>query len=180
MIDLEAEWARVRTTPSDIVDHLVYMHALAVGMNAQRIIELGVRHGTSTVAWLHALNLTGGHLWSVDINLPPLGLGVGTSWHFIQGDDMDPDIRAQLPTDADIVFIDTDHLYGHTVLELEAYSKHVKPGGVIVLHDTELEWSPFDSAHTVRYPVRQAIQDWAGERDVEWRSGCYGLAVIHV
>lgn len=181
MINLDAEWERVRTRPSDIVDHLPFMHGLAVGMNAQKIIELGVRHGTSTIAWLHALELTGGHLWSVDVDQrSPWYSREG--WTFICGDDMAELVRDQLPLEADIVFIDTDHLYEHTLAELEVYGAHTRAGGVIVLHDTELEYSPFDRARNVRYPVRRAIEEWVGDRTdaVEWRAGCYGLAVIHV
>lgn len=179
MIDLDVEWERVRTTPSDIVDHLPFMHGLAVGMNAQTIIELGVRHGTSTIAWLHALRHTGGVLWSVDSNPRPF---VFEPWAFMQSDDMDMATRDRLPLGADIVFIDTDHLYDHTLAELEAYAPHTRAGGVIVLHDTELEYSPFDRHRVVRYPVRRAIEEWVDGRtdDVEWRAGCNGLAVIHV
>lgn len=182
-MDLDAEYARVLTTPSDIQGHLKYLHDLAIGMNAQRVIELGVRHGTSTIAWLHALEQTGGWLYSVDINpCPAIPFGTVAGWEFHQGSDMDPTILGCLPTEVDIVFIDTDHLYDHTLAELDAYVEHVRPGGVIVCHDTELEWSPFDRTRRWRYPVRKAIERWVGDRPdiVEWRSGCYGMATIHL
>ena len=36
------------------------------------------------------------------------------SWTFIRGDDMHPAVRAKLPAEADVLFIDTSHEYGHT------------------------------------------------------------------
>src|SRR5262245_25544896 len=136
-MNLEEHWQRVQTEPSDIIDHLPQLHQLVIDIDARHVIELGVRWGTSTVMWLHALEQTGGHLTSVDINPAPDWLQ-HPRWTFIQGDDMDDELIERVP-DADIVFIDTSHHYAHTLAELNWYSQQVRPGGVIVCHDTEVQ-----------------------------------------
>ncbi len=85
----------------------------------------------------------------------------------------------QLPEDVDVVFIDTVHTYTHTLAELMAYSERVRPGGVIVCHDTELDHAPTDPGPP-EFPVATAIQEWVQVSGwhVEWHAGCYGLAVI--
>ena len=126
LADLYAEQCN---TPSDIYLHLPRFVAMVEELDAQHVIELGTRTGVSTIAWLHALERTGGRLTSVDIDEHP-PIGEWPHWTFIQGDDMDPGIVAGLEP-ADIVFIDTSHLYEHTVQELNTYRWLVKPGGLL-------------------------------------------------
>ena len=59
------------STPSDIVEHLPYFVTLCQELRAKKVIELGTRGGVSTIAWLYGLELTAGHLWSVDIQPAP-------------------------------------------------------------------------------------------------------------
>ena len=182
-MDLAVEWERITSTPSDIVGHVRYMSALAVSMNAQKVVELGVRWGTSTVAWLHGLEQTGGRLWSIDIDPAPDWLQ-HPAWSFYRGDDLSAGALDWIPSyDLDIVFVDTSHMFEQTTRELLTYAQFVRPGGVIVLHDTELEWSPFDRRHEHRYPVKQAV-DWFQHDHpgtvVELRHGCNGMATVHI
>jgi predicted O-methyltransferase YrrM len=166
-------------TPSDIYLHLPRMVAMVQETNAQHVIELGTRTGVSTLAWLHALRRTGGRLTSVDIDtVPPIGQY--DHWTFIQGDDCDPDLFASLEP-ADIVFIDTSHHYDHTVRELALYRWLVKPGGLMVLHDTELP-IPEGAPPRPLYPVKTAVQEFATAQGFEWINfpDCWGLAVIKV
>lgn len=161
---------------SDIRDHLPTLYAFGKG---NRVIELGVRGGMSTAAFLAAQEVAGGELWSVDIEapqVPPTWQDAG--WTFVLGDDLA--VVDQLPDDVDVVFIDTVHTYSHTLAELMTYSDKVRPGGVIVCHDTELDHAPTDPGPPV-YPVATAIQEWTAMVgwDVDWHPGCFGLAVIH-
>ena len=98
------------------------------------IVEWGVRGGVSTWALLDGLKPTG-TLWSVDIMecLVPRRVSEDPRWRFLLGDDLDPDIQAQLPTSCDLVFIDTSHEYEQTVGEL-AYAASLQPRR-IVMHD---------------------------------------------
>src|SRR5690606_8392354 len=74
--------------PSDIREHLPTLHDLAVKLDAETVIELGVRTGVPTVAWLAALQQTGGTLWAVDATSGPPMITAHQQCRFIQGDDL--------------------------------------------------------------------------------------------
>lgn len=177
--DLDVEYRRLCATPSDIYLHLPRFVELVEHFNAQHVIELGTRTGVSTIAWLYALEKTGGHLTSVDIDARPT-IGEYDHWTFIQGSDLDTAIVGSLAA-ADIVFIDTSHLYELTVQELNIYRWLVKPGGVMVLHDTMLE-QPMGAPARPRFPVRTAIEEFVAETGFQWMNypDCYGLGVVKV
>lgn len=164
--------------PSDIHEHLGYMVDLCIELNAQEIIELGVRQGVSTTAWLHGLDQTDGHLWSVDITgRPELH---SPRWTFVQGPDTDPETLAKLPEMVDVVFVDTSHAYQHTIEELALYFPRVRPGGRIVLHDTEVERP--DLTNEDNFPVKRAVEQFCDANDLHWtnRANNNGLATIEV
>lgn len=167
-----------RRTPSDINEHLETFVALVHELDAKTVVELGTRTGVSTVAWLHALEETGGELWSVDIDAQP-EIGTYPHWTYIQGDDCDPNIYTQLPC-ADIVFIDTSHAYDHTCQELSLYRWLVRAGGKIVLHDTELPNPEFTSGKP--FPVRRAIEEFCQAEGLSWenRTNNNGLGIIDI
>lgn len=163
---------------SDIRDHLPRLYKEASTGDAQ-IIELGVRSGNSTAAFLAAVERFGGHVYSVDIDQPP-AWGETDLWTFHRGDDLL--IAADLPDQVDIVFIDTSHHYSQTVAELETYRSKVKPGGVILLHDTELEDPAGAPAGDPPFPVRVAVEEFCARHGLtpEFVEGCWGLGVIRI
>ncbi len=169
------------TRPSDIHEHLETFVDLVIATDAQRVIELGVRGAVSTIAWLYALDVTDGHLWSVDIDPPMRWFGVQPRWTFVLGDDTSPDVIERLPDSVDIVFIDTSHAYLHTVNELAEYAPRVREGGYVVLHDTQVEW-PELVDDGVRFPVKQAVNEYCVKHDLTWenRANCNGLGIIRV
>jgi len=77
------------------------------------------------------------------------------------------------------VFIDTEHSYEQTLAELNVYSWYVRPGGKIVLHDTEL-LKPFGLRHQPPYPVKKAVEDFCREEVLPWKNypNNNGLAII--
>lgn len=165
---------------SDISDHLptLYEHA-AIG--DAKVIELGVRSGESTFAFLAAIAEHGGSLWSCDIDRPPFYLQVqehAPFWTFVLGDDLWS--CAAAPDDADVVFIDTSHTYDQTVAELDLYAPKLRAGGVILLHDTELRQPAASPRHDPLFPVRVAAEEFAAESgwDLELVPGCNGLGII--
>lgn len=168
--DLRAEYGRRAAAPSDIVDHLPRLVALVDETNAAHVIELGVRAGNSTIAWLYGLERTGGTLTSVDVSEPDVG--PWPRWRFIHGDDLSDDVIAQMDG-ADIVFIDTTHEYDQTHAELVAYAPLVRAGGRIVLHDTELVIGGTK-------PVTDAIEQFVGSTGLSWTNNpaCNGLGEI--
>lgn len=167
------------TTPSDIYEHLPLFVELCRLLDAKTVIELGTRGGVSTVGWLYGLELTDGHLWSVDID--PAPEFSHERWTFIQGNDLDRDVFNALPDNADVVFIDTSHEYEQTCAELRVYRWKVRTGGRIVLHDTELA-HPYGLPIRPRYPVKAAVEEFCAEEALTWHNypNCFGLGVITI
>lgn len=176
---LELRYQDAAATPSDIYLHLPTFVATVEELDAQVVIELGTRTGVSTVAWLHALESTGGHLWSVDIDAQP-DIGTYDHWTFLRGDDCAETIYSRLPSRADIVFIDTSHAYEHTRMELSLYLWLVRPGGKILLHDTELAHP--ENTTGAPFPVRRAIEDFCAAEGLTWSNDpqCFGLGCIQI
>lgn len=191
------------STPSDIYEHLPVFVDAVEELDALKIIELGVRYGVSTIAWLYALQRKDhGHLWSVDCSFPvpanpnstvgldnvnlldPQGpLGVVDFWSFLLGYDTWPEILDMLPKeDVDIVFIDTNHVYEETLVELDLYYPRVRSGGRIFLHDTAIETTGNATTPQPPYPVRTAMEEFCAARDLLFdnHENCFGLGVIYV
>lgn len=168
-------------TPSDIHQHLPMFVELVAELDATRVLELGTRSGISTIAWLHALDGRGS-LVSVDLDERP-DIGEYPHWTFIRGDDMDPVvIKAVSTPPPDIVFLDTSHHFQHTRRELATYGWVVKPGGLIVCHDTEVARPEFAPIGDPGFPVRRAIEEFCGDNGFTWVNvtGCNGLGIIKV
>lgn len=161
---------------SDIVDHLPFIHDFVLGQDAKVIVELGVRSGNSTAAFLAAVERTDGHVWSVDIGRPqvPAEFEQSGRWTFILGDDLT--VERSLPDDIDVLFIDSSHLYEHTLNELRLYGPSSKR---ILLHDTELE-HPDGAPDCPAFPVKKAVEEWCEEMGRQWHNfpHCYGLGVV--
>ena len=182
MTDLAARYEKACRTPSDIHEHLPMFVELVSELDATRVLELGTRAGISTVAWLYALERTGGHLVSVDLDERP-DIGEWPHWTFIRGDDMDPAVVKQVSEPApDIVFLDTSHHYQHTRRELATYRWVVRPGGLIVCHDTEVARPERAPLGDPGFPVRRAIEEFCGDNGFTWVqvTGCNGLGIIKV
>ncbi len=165
---------------SDIVGHLPRLYAEAASGDAV-VIELGVRTGNSTSAFLAAVEDHGGHVWSVDIVEPDVPWRGHPQWTLIIGDDMD--VVDQLPDDADVLFIDTSHFYTATIRELRMYVPKLRPGGVVLMHDTEMSRQ---HPKEPTYPVRSAIERYVKRHHrgppvkPEYVTGSCGLGVIRL
>lgn len=149
---------------SDIAEFLPIFRDVAMRDDVTKIIELGVREGHSTAAFLAGLE-GHGHLWSVDCEQQhDEAFADVEHWTFVLGDDNDPAVWAQLPEQCDVAFIDTDHAYTHTVRELSLLAQRVRPGGAILLHDTENE-HPEDHGERIPpqppFPVKEALKMFA-------------------
>jgi len=175
---LADDYRRVCATPSDIQNHLPRFVDMVQDLNATHVIELGTRTGVSTIAWLYALEGRG-HLTSVDLDPKP-DIGDYPHWTFIQGDDLSMKVLERLKP-ADIVFLDTSHLYDHTIVELNTYLDLVKPGGKIVCHDTQLR-RPEGSPSRPLFPVKTAIREFVEKHGFEWFEylDSWGLGVIEI
>lgn len=201
---LADRYAQVCGEPSDINEHLPTFVRTIEELGATKVIELGVRYGVSTIAWLYGLEGRG-HLWSVDCAFPvprppdpalrpaewevnlldpqePGGIGVIDFWTFVLGYDNWGPVLACLPhVPVDIVFIDTQHTYEQTTLELELYYPKVRKGGRILLHDTAIETTGNATTPQPLYPVRTAIGEFCAARHIQWDNvdHCSGLGTIY-
>lgn len=172
-VSLSETYRNLLDQPSDVQAHLPTMVALVEALDAQRVCELGVRHGVSTVAWLEGLRRTGGHLWAVDIE--PCGVE-HRQLTFVRGDDCSEEVLAQIPDDLDIVFVDSSHLFVHTRREIELYVPKLAEGGAIVFHDVDVERFDHHPDDEVPYPVRCAVEEAASDGDwtVDWHHDTCG------
>lgn len=161
-MSLKFEYEQRRETPSDINEHLHLMWIIAKNIPNVKVLELGVRTGNSTSAFLYAALIADGHVFSVDINEPevPACFWQSQHWQMMIDDDTDSDtvefVSAYAPFD--ILFIDTSHYLDHTLFELRTYGAMVKKGGVILCHDTE--WEDKE--------VAKALDIYCAELGISW------------
>lgn len=177
---LLAEPSHAQGGGNDIQDEMPYLLARAEGYQQVRILEIGVRSGRSTSAFLAACACVGGHLWSVDINppyVPPWWLDCGY-WTFTQAASLDVDPRVAWGVDEfDIVFLDGDHSEQMVLAELRKFTPFVAKRGWIGSHDTKLT----DPALAGQVPgVASALDLFCAETGRQWaeRGGQFGLGVI--
>jgi cephalosporin hydroxylase len=131
--------ARTRT---DISDHLPTLFAESLSLQPRLIVELGVRGGESTFVFERVARLSGARCVSVDIEESSCANHYH-EWLFVQSDDIKfakefPAWCCQngLPTEIDILFIDTSHFFEHTVQEIEHWFPLLAPCAKVIFHDT--------------------------------------------
>lgn len=196
---LKDRYDRLCRESVDMHEHMPTFVKTVEELDATTAIELGVRYGHSTIALLYGL-LNRGHLWSVDCSFPvpanprarnglddvnlldPQGpLGVMDHWTFILGYDTWPEVLDCLPQEVDFIFLDTNHVYEETLLELELYYPRVRPGGRMLLHDTALETTGNAVTPQPPYPVLTAMTEFCEDRGLGWTNNpsCFGLGTIY-
>jgi predicted O-methyltransferase YrrM len=167
---------------SDIGGHMPFLRQTAESYAEPVIIELGVRSGQSMSAFLAGIQGNGGRLWSVDCDPPqvPAHWHDLPEWRFLQADDVGAQAREWLPQACDLLFIDTSHEFRHTVTELFLHVPRVKPGGIVLLHDTE--WAPDGDEQMAEPggPVAEALDVYCAGTGLSWvnRAGSYGMGVL--
>lgn len=122
--------------PSDISEHLLQIYDTVVANSPKIIIELGVRTGMSTFALSRAAQDVGAILISVDIEDCSKYCD-WNKWKFVQMDDLD--FADRFNQNIDILFVDTDHAFRHTVSELKKFLPKMNKKGVIIVHDTNIQ-----------------------------------------
>jgi predicted O-methyltransferase YrrM len=185
--------------PGDIRHRLWTFYWLARLLTSQpesrhAVVELGTRHGDSTRAFLAGLEDAdnGSILFSYDIEdvgnrvrEHTRNIGIPwpmATWAFSQKDSVVAGTEWQ--GGVDLVFIDTDHTLETTRRELDAWHKHVRPGGCFVLHDYWLHDPPRDKdeGRGVKIAADQFFGDhyntWVLETHDATADGDTGLALI--
>lgn len=153
---------KVNDPTGDIHEHLPTLREYASKCGA--IVEMGVRSIVSTWAFLKGLSESDAqtkHITCIDIesidmqNVIGCARDVGIDMKFVQHDSATVDVRA------DLLFIDTWHIYGHLKRELEFH--HSKINKYIIMHDTEIDgvygesircnWNIMEQSKKSGYPV---------------------------
>jgi len=118
--------------------HLMTLYSIAIGMNAKRILELGVRGGSTTLPLIMAADKNGGTLTSIDIEetkfKPPLNINQNI-WKFLKMDALTFLKEDKSTEPYDLIYIDDWHAYDHVKLELNEIDRLVSPKSVILIHD---------------------------------------------
>jgi predicted O-methyltransferase YrrM len=136
--DLQYMLAKTKFGHDTTDKHQLTFFALAMSIDAKRILELGVRDGNSTMPWLLAAKELGGFVDSVDLE-PTSWLcpdTLNSYWKFTQSDAikfLEDCVDKQ--TQYDLIYIDDWHSYAHVKRELELVEDMITPSGIILLHD---------------------------------------------
>jgi hypothetical protein len=192
---------RWSTASSDIRDHLGTIFWEAVAAQPRLIVELGTRGGISTRALLAAAEISNGRVLSIDVaDCPDLDLPerLRRRWTFVRADDVafagEPFAAFcachDLTPRAEVIFVDTSHLYEHTRREIEKWMPRLALRGAMLFHDTNMGSGWFRRLDGRAEPgwdngrgVIRAIEEFAGRR---YDEGSYftdviaGYAIQHV
>ena len=152
--------------PSDINEHLETLRNYAKECDV--IVEMGVCHAVSTWAFLEGMRLRkqekenmekSQQLLSIDINHVPdiefvakEAKKMGIKFKFIQQSSLDIDI----PSNTNLLFIDTWHVYGQLKRELEKHHRNVSK--YIIMHDTEVDKIKGECLRVKADPVEEGLK----------------------
>lgn len=136
---------------SDMRQNLPLLYAVAAGMGARRILEIGTSDGTSLLAFLKAAQETDGHVVSVDYQDVPFAQAlvdryeVRSRWTFMKGDSHEilPRLVAQGER-FDVILVDGDHSETGARQDIADVEKMLIPGGVLFTHDNLMMASDHD------------------------------------
>lgn len=115
-------------------------------LKARVCVEVGTENGNSTCMIGDAMRRLGGRLWTVDVSpcelarskVLELGLQDWVSFHQKSGQEF----LSNWSQPIDFAFEDSEHGYRNTFEVLEALHPHVRPGGVIAVHDLNIPAVP--------------------------------------
>ncbi|KXB03576.1 hypothetical protein AKJ47_01985 [candidate division MSBL1 archaeon SCGC-AAA261G05] len=129
---------------TDISDHLIPLFIESLEVDPDVIVELGVRGGESTFVFERVARLCGSVLISVDVE-DCSDVSSYDRWHFVQMDDVEFVkvfdewcTERQIEPNIDVLFVDTSHLYDHTLQEIRHWFPYLSDGSKAFFHDTNL------------------------------------------
>ena len=99
------------------------------------ILEFGVQKGRSTLKFLEICKKNNGKLYSIDVDNCS-NVSNDPNWKFIKSrDDNFEFIKTQIPSEVDVILIDTIHEADHVKKILYGYYDFLKLGGYIFIDD---------------------------------------------
>lgn len=115
--------------------HLMTLFSLVLQLRAKNILELGVRHGDTSLPLAMGCYLTGGQVDAIDLfqtefDCPEI---LRPHYNFIQSDAIE--FLEKNTKKYDIIWVDDFHSFNHVKQELELISKFADKNTLILLHD---------------------------------------------
>lgn len=189
---------------TDINDHLVSLFAESLAVHPRLIVELGVRGGESTFVLERVAKVCGSILMSVDIQ-DCSRVCPWENWIFVKSDDIQ--FAGQFPEwcrareirpEIDILFIDTSHLFAHTVQEIEHWFPFLSPRAKVFFHDTNarrvffrrdksmgVAWdtkrgvmAALENYFDAKFNERENFTDFRKDWIIRHHAGCCGLTIL--
>lgn len=115
------------------------MHDLFCQYRFQTVVECGTAEGGATLWYatlMDLLQIDGGHVYSIDIDDQP-ARPVHPRITYLHGSSLDRAIAASIPSrGATLINLDSNHVAGHVLAELELWAPRVPVGGWLVVEDT--------------------------------------------
>jgi len=160
--------------PSDMQEHVLFLHQLVIGMRAKRVLEIGICKGVSTRTLMLAVALFDGQLVSIDKGpceeahaaIDHLAL---TGW-WDHRKMWSRDIPEQIEGPFDLILIDGNHNYDFVKEDYENCLPLLREGGTLVLHDSNEKKHP-----GVKKFVGEIWDDWHNHITFPWG---HGLTVL--
>jgi O-methyltransferase len=134
----------------DIRSHLPGIYVFTLMFGPKSIVELGVRTGWSTRAFLAAARETGAKMLGIDKD--PSSRHVystcmfGVQCYFIEGESTvsagifrDWASENDFPASVDVLFVHTTHIFEDTIQELSLWEPLLSEKAAIILHDSNIE-----------------------------------------
>lgn len=144
---IQPELENIKKNGKNMGGFCYFLHSLMTDYrNGQRglrtVVEIGVRWGTSTNAFLYGIQARGRQdpkiqLYSIDINNCLKAVkdkSLFIYWTFIQGDSKEV-VKTWDKGDIDILLIDGAHDYDNCKADYLNWEPFVKEGGLILFHD---------------------------------------------
>lgn len=113
--------------------HYIMLYSLVFGMEAKRVFEFGVGFSTKTIR--SALELTNGHLTSVDYRPQENYNDDDPVWTFYEGKSGQV-VPTIIHSPYDLVLHDGSHSRSEVTEDLNNILPHIKKGGLLLVHDT--------------------------------------------
>jgi predicted O-methyltransferase YrrM len=140
----------VTTGKGDSDKHLLTLFSIGMSISAKKILELGVREGSTSLPLLLCASLNGGSLHSVDINPTKFICPdkMQASYTFQQSDALaylksaSEEVVKGNKKPFDLIYLDDWHAYEHVKQELEYIDKMVTPKSIILVHDLMYATAP--------------------------------------
>lgn len=170
----------------DMRAHEFFLYSLVRGIKPNRILEIGMRTGISTMAMVQALS-DGGitcdyHVCDIDNECGQViaGLPIPISFHHMPSDEL---AKVWVDGTIDIFMIDGCHEYSQVRKDFFHFLPYVSVGGFILFHDTNpSEQDKHPGACWDAYRILGDIRDIAAIGALEYVTlpYSYGLTVVRI